>query len=231
VRAEPAEWAEAEIVLAVARIRAKVADLHGELVASGLVAWTSGNISARVPGSDLLVIKPSGVPYASLTAESMVVCNLSGEKVSGELSPSSDTASHAFIYRHMPEVGGIVHTHSRYATAWAARGESIPCVITAMADEFGGEIPVGPFAPVGGEEIGKAVVATLSGHRSPAVLLRSHGVFTVGPTARDAVQAAVMCEDAACTVWLASTRGELVPLPQHDIDALYQRYQTQYGQR
>jgi L-ribulose-5-phosphate 4-epimerase len=208
-----------------------VAELHAELVRNGLVAWTSGNISARVPGTDLLVIKPSGVAYTDLTGESMVVCDLSGTRVSGELSPSSDTASHAYIYRHMPEVGGVVHTHSRYATAWAARGEPIPCVITAMADEFGGEIPIGPFAPIGGEEIGRAVVTTLSGHRSPAVLLRSHGVFTVGATARDAVKAAVMCEDAACTVHLASVMGPVTPLPPDQIDALYRRYQDEYGQR
>jgi L-ribulose-5-phosphate 4-epimerase len=216
---------------AVSRTRLTVADLHAELVRNGLVAWTSGNVSARVPGTDLLVIKPSGVAYADLTAESMVVCDLSGTRVSGELSPSSDTASHAYIYRHLPEVGGVVHTHSRYATAWAARGEPIPCVITAMADEFGGEIPVGPFAPIGGEEIGRAVVTTLSGHRSPAVLLRSHGVFTVGATARDAVKAAVMCEDAACTVHLASVMGQVTPLPPGQIDALYRRYQDEYGQR
>ena len=216
---------------AVGRARHTVAELHAELVRNGLVAWTSGNVSARVPGRDLLVIKPSGVAYADLTAESMVVCDLSGTRVSGELSPSSDTASHAYIYRHMPEVGGVVHTHSRYATAWAARGEPIPCVITAMADEFGGEIPIGPFAPIGGEEIGRAVVATLSGHRSPAVLLRSHGVFTVGTTARDAVKAAVMCEDAACTVHLASVGGQVTPLPADQIDALYRRYQDEYGQR
>ena len=216
---------------AVGRARHTVAELHAELVRNGLVAWTSGNVSARVPGRDLLVIKPSGVAYADLTAESMVVCDLSGTRVGGELSPSSDTASHAYIYRHMPEVGGVVHTHSRYATAWAARGEPIPCVITAMADEFGGEIPIGPFAPIGGEEIGRAVVATLSGHRSPAVLLRSHGVFTVGTTARDAVQAAVMCEDAACTVHLASVGGQVTPLPADQIDALYRRYQDEYGQR
>jgi L-ribulose-5-phosphate 4-epimerase len=216
---------------AVRKVRRVVAELHGELVRNGLVAWTSGNISARVPGTDLLVIKPSGVPYPELTAESMVVCDLSGERVSGVLNPSSDTASHAYIYRHMPEVGGVVHTHSRHATAWAARGEPIPCVLTAIADEFGGEIPVGPFAPVGGEEIGKAVVSTLSGHRSPAVLLRSHGVFTVGPTPRAAVQAAVMCEDVACTVGLAAARGNLTPLAQDQIDALYQRYQNEYGQR
>ena len=216
---------------AVRHTRVAVAQLHRELVRYDLVAWTSGNISARVPGADLMVIKPSGVPYAELTADSMVVCDLAGDRVSGDLSPSSDTASHAYIYRHMPGVGGVVHTHSRHATAWAARGEPIPCVITAMADEFGGEIPVGPFAPIGGEEIGKAVVRTLTGHRSPAVLLRSHGVFTVGGTARAAVQAAVMCEDVACTVWLARQQGALEPLPQEQIDALYRRYQNEYGQR
>lgn len=211
--------------------RKAVADLHAELVSNGLVAWTSGNISARVPGKELLVIKPSGVAYSDLTPGNMVVCDLSGAKVDGELTPSSDTASHAYIYRHMPHVGGVVHTHSRYATAWAARGEPVPCVITAMADEFGGEIPVGPFAPIGGEEIGRAVVATLTGHRSPAVLLRSHGVFALGATARDAVKAAVMCEDVACTVYLASLKGEVDPLPADLIDALYDRYQNEYGQR
>jgi L-ribulose-5-phosphate 4-epimerase len=216
---------------AIGDLRRTVATLHQALVDNDLVAWTSGNVSARVPGAHLMVIKPSGVGYDDLTPESMVVCDLEGTRVEGDLSPSSDTASHAYIYRHMPDVGGVVHTHSRYATAWAARGEPIPCVLTAMADEFGGEIPCGPFAPIGGDEIGRAVVETLSGHRSPAVLLRSHGVFTVGGTARDAVKAAVMCEDVAATVHLAVSRGELSPLPQDQIDALYRRYQTQYGQR
>jgi L-ribulose-5-phosphate 4-epimerase len=215
----------------VSELRRTLAELHQSLVANGLVAWTSGNVSARVPGRDLLVIKPSGVGYDDLTPESMVVCDLDGTRVDGDLSPSSDTASHAYIYRHRPEVGGVVHTHSRYATAWAARGEPIPCVLTAMADEFGGEIPVGPFAPIGGDEIGRAVVETLAGHRSPAVLLRSHGVFTVGATARDAVKAAVMCEDVAATVYLAVSRGELDPLPQDQVDALHRRYKTEYGQR
>jgi L-ribulose-5-phosphate 4-epimerase len=215
----------------VSDLRRTLAELHRSLVENGLVAWTSGNVSARVPGSDLLVIKPSGVGYDDLTAESMVVCDLDGIRVDGDLSPSSDTASHAYIYRHMPEVGGVVHTHSRYATAWAARGEPIPCVLTAMADEFGGEVPVGPFAPIGGDQIGRAVVETLAGHRSPAVLLRSHGVFTVGATARDAVKAAVMCEDVAATVHLAASLGELTPLPQDQVDALHRRYKTEYGQR
>jgi L-ribulose-5-phosphate 4-epimerase len=213
------------------QLRRTVAALHDVLVRYGLVAWTSGNISGRVPGADLMVIKPSGVAYAELTAESMVLCDLAGTRISGDFSPSSDTASHAYIYRHMPQVGGIVHTHSRYATAWAARGEPVPCAITAMADEFGGEIPVAPFAPIGGEDIGRAVVTTLVGQRSPAVLLRSHGVFTIGATPAKAVKAAVMCEDAACTVHLARALGELTPLPQHVIDALYRRYQSEYGQR
>jgi len=226
-----ADLADPAVSAAVHEVRRTVAELHAALVSNGLVAWTSGNVSARVPGAELLVIKPSGISYADLTAESMVVCDLDGARVSGEFAPSSDTLSHAYIYRHMPHVGGVVHTHSRYATAWAARGEPIPCVLTAMADEFGGEIPVGPFAPIGGSEIGRAVVATLAGHRSPAVLLRSHGVFTIGKHARDAVKAAVMCEDVACTVHLAASRGELTPLPQDQIDALYRRYQNEYGQR
>ena len=226
----------------VTALRETVCALHAELVRNGLVAWTSGNVSARVPGAELMVIKPSGVSYDDLTPSSMVVCDLRGKPVSGSasasasasaesLSPSSDTATHAYIYRHMPSVGGVVHTHSTYATAWAARGEAIPCVITAMADEFGGEIPVGPFALIGSDEIGRGVVATLSGHRSPAVLMRSHGVFTIGGTARDAVKAAVMCEDAARTVHLARAYGELAPLPADQVDALYARYQNHYGQR
>jgi len=216
----------------ITALRVTVCALHGELVRNNLVAWTSGNVSARVPGAELMVIKPSGVSYDDLTAKSMVVCDLDGKPVSpGSLSPSSDTATHAYIYRHMPLVGGVVHTHSSYATAWAARGEAIPCVITAMADEFGGEVPVGPFALIGSDEIGRGVVATLAGHRSPAVLMRSHGVFTIGGTARDAVKAAVMCEDVARTVHLARAYGELEPLPADEVDALHARYKNHYGQR
>ena len=228
------------MLTAVAAARAEVCRLHAALVTAGLVAWTSGNVSARVKGDgevggdgdqDLLVIKPSGISYDDLTPESMVVCDLDGNRVDGEYQPSSDTASHAYVYRHMPQVGGVVHTHSTYATAWAARGEAIPCVITAMADEFGGEIPVGPFALIGGDEIGRGVVATLTGHRSPAVLMRSHGVFTIGGTAKDAVKAAVMCEDAARTVHLARAYGNPPPLPPDQVDALHHRYTTEYGQR
>jgi len=215
----------------IAEFREAVCGLHAELPRNGLVAWTSGNVSARVPGTGLMVIKPSGIGYGDLTPESMVVCDLDGTQVSDGYSPSSDMATHAYIYRNMPDVGGVVHTHSPYATAWAARGEPIPCVITAMADEFGGDIPVGPFALIGGDEIGQGVVATLRGHRSPAVLMRGHGVFTIGRTALDAVKAAVMCEDAARTVHLACARGTPGRLPQDAIDALHDRYKNQYGQR
>jgi len=212
-------------------VREQVCALHGELVRYGLVAWTSGNISARVPDEDLMVIKPSGVSYDDLTPESMVVCDLQGMVVDGDLSPSSDTATHAYVYRHMPAVGGVVHTHSAYACAWAARGEAVPCVLTAIADEFGGEIPIGPFAPIGDESIGRGVVDVLTGHRSPAVLMRNHGVFTVGKDARAAVKAAVMCEDAARTVHLSRQLGAPIPLAGDVIDRLHDRYQNAYGQR
>jgi L-ribulose-5-phosphate 4-epimerase len=215
----------------IAALRREVCDLHAELVRNGLVAWTSGNLSARVPDQELLVIKASGVSYDELTPDAIVVCDLEGSLVDGDLSPSSDAATHGYIYRHLADAGGVAHTHSSYATAWAARGEAIPCVLTAMADEFGGEIPIGPFALIGDEKIGRAVVDTLASHRSRAVLMRSHGVFTIGPGPRDAIKAAVMCEDVARTVHLARVLGDPIPLAEEDIDALYDRYQNVYGQR
>ena len=216
---------------AIAVLRTEVCALHAELPRNGLVAWTSGNLSARVPGEDLMVIKASGVSYDDLSPEAIVVCSFDGTLVHGDLSPSSDAATHGHIYREMPAVGGVAHTHSPYATAWAIVGEPIPCVMTAMADEFGGEIPVGPFALIGDEEIGRGVVDTLSGHRSAAVLMRAHGVFTIGDGPRAAIKAAVMCEDAARTVHLARTLGEIQPLDPEDVDALHHRYQNVYGQR
>jgi L-ribulose-5-phosphate 4-epimerase len=215
----------------ITRLRRTVAELHGELTRNGLVIWTAGNVSARVPERDLMVIKPSGVSYDELSEDTMVVTDLYGELVEGDLAPSSDTAAHAYVYRHMPEVGGVVHTHSTYATAWAARGEPIPCVLTMIADEFGGEIPVGPFALIGDDSIGKGIVETLRASRSPAVLMRNHGPFTVGKDARAAVKAAVMVEDVARTVHIAHQLGQLPALRREDIDRLHERYQNVYGQR
>jgi L-ribulose-5-phosphate 4-epimerase len=211
--------------------RAHVAVLHAELTRYALVTWTAGNVSERVPGEDLFVIKGSGVSYDELTWEGITVCDLDGTVVDGVRAPSSDTAAHAYVYRNMPQVNGQVHTHSPYAAAWAARAEEIPCVLTAMADEFGGPIPVGPFALIGDDSIGQGIVATLSGHRSPAVLMQNHGVFTIGPSAKAAVKAAVMTEDVARTVHLSRQLGEPIPIAQADIDSLYARYQNVYGQR
>ena len=220
----------ADVRATVASLRAEVAELHRELTRYQLVIWTAGNVSARVPGHDLLVIKPSGVSYDALTPESMVVTDLYGELVDGEHSPSSDTAAHAYVYRHMPEVGGVVHTHSTYATAWAARSEPIPCVLTMIADEFGGEVPVGPFALIGDDSIGRGIVDTLRGSRSKGVLMAGHGPFTIGTDARSAVKAAVMLEDVARTVHIARQLGTPAPLDQGDIDSLHHRYQNVYGQ-
>jgi L-ribulose-5-phosphate 4-epimerase len=220
----------ADVAATVGELRREVAALHGELTRYELVVWTAGNVSARVPDADLLVIKPSGLSYDEIVPERMVVTDLFGTLVDGELAPSSDTAAHAYVYRNMPEVRGVVHTHSTYATAWAARAEPIPCVLTMAADEFGGEIPVGPFAIIGDDSIGRGIVEVLSGHRSRAVLMRNHGVFTIGRSARDAVKAAVMCEDVARTVHLSRQLGTPLPIAMADIDALYSRYQNSYGQ-
>ena len=220
-----------EIADVVARVRREVALLHAELPRNELVVWTAGNVSARVPGHDLMVIKPSGVSYDDLTPENMVVCDLDGQLVEGEHAPSSDTAAAAYVYKHMPEVNGVVHTHSTYATAWAARGEAIPCVLTMMADEFGGEIPIGPFALIGDDSIGQGIVSTLRGHRSRAVLMQNHGPFTIGPSAKAAVKAAVLCEEVARTVHISRQLGDPLPIPQSDVDRLFDRYQNAYGQR
>ncbi|TDV44782.1 L-ribulose-5-phosphate 4-epimerase [Actinophytocola oryzae] len=214
----------------LAELRATVATLHAELTRYNLVSWTAGNVSARVPGEDLMVIKPSGVSYDDLGPDTMVVTDLHGELVEGALAPSSDTAAHAYVYRHMPEVGGVAHTHSPYATAWAARGEPIPCVLTMIADEFGGDIPVGPFALIGDDSIGRGIVETLRDSRSPAVLMAGHGPFTVGKDARAAVKAAVMLEDVARTVHFAHQLGTPHVIDKAHVDRLYARYQNVYGQ-
>ena len=202
--------------------------LHQELRQAGLVVWTGGNISTRV--DDGFLIKPSGVSYGDLTAESMVLCDLEGNVLEGAFSPSSDTAAHAYVYRHMPEVGGVVHTHSNYACAFAAASRPIPCVLTAIADEFGGEIPLGPFAIIGDDSIGRGIVETLSGHRSRAVIMDKHGVFSIGESARDALKSAIMCEDNAKSAWLAAQLGPLETIPQPHVDSLFHRYQNVYGQ-
>jgi L-ribulose-5-phosphate 4-epimerase len=208
--------------------RSTLADLHAKMWNAGLVVWTGGNISQRVEGGFL--IKPSGVSYDELTADSMVLCDLNGNLVEGDHTPSSDTAAHAYVYRHMPEVGGQVHTHSNYACGFAAAGKPIPCILTAMADEFGDDVPLGPFAVIGDESIGRGIVQTLAGHRSKAVLMRQHGVFTIGGDAKQALKTAIMCEDNAKSAFIAMQLGQPERLPQDAIDSLFNRYQNVYGQ-
>jgi len=210
------------------KLRSEICELHQELLRNNLVVWTSGNVSGRDQESKLVVIKPSGVMYPDLTPDKMVVLDLNGKIVEGTLKPSSDTATHLYIYRQCPDVNGVVHTHSRYATAFAAVGKSIPCVLTAIADEFGGPIPCGGFALIGDEAIGKVVIESIG--KSPAVLLKNHGVFTIGRDARAAVKAAVMTEDAAATVWLALQIGTPEDIPQEAVDKLHHRYTHVYGQ-
>ena len=210
-------------------LREQVWKLNLDLPKHGLVAWTSGNVSGRDPETGYVIIKPSGVKYEDLQPKQLVVLDIDGKIVQGNLKPSSDTASHLYIYRQRPDVHGIVHTHSTYATAFAAAGKSIPVYLTAIADEFGGPIPCGGFALIGGEEIGRVVVESIGS--SPAVLLKNHGVFTIGKNAEAAVKAAVMVEDAAHTVWVALQLGQPDELPTEDVAKLHQRYTNVYGQQ
>ena len=209
-------------------LRQELVRLHAELPRHQLVVWTGGNVSARDPDTGLIAIKPSGVRYEDLTAASMVVLDLDGTVVEGNLKPSSDTASHLYVYRHRPDVNGVVHTHSRYATAFAAVGRPIPVYLTAHADEFGGPIPCAGFAFVGDDTIGALVVDGIG--NSPAILLRNHGVFTVGASAEAAVKAAVMVEDIAATAWAALQLGTPDVLDDDTVARLHRRYTTDYGQ-
>ncbi len=209
-------------------LREETYRLNLELPRHGLVAWTSGNVSVRDPESGLIAIKPSGLRYEELTPEKMVILDRDGKVLEGNLKPSSDTASHLYIYRHRPDLCGVVHTHSAYATAFAAVGQPIPVVLTAIADEFGGPVPCGRFALIGGEEIGKAVIEVIG--ESPAVLLKNHGVFTVGKTGEAAVKAAVMVEDIARTVWIARQLGTPDEILPDDVSKLHYRYTHVYGQ-
>jgi L-ribulose-5-phosphate 4-epimerase len=209
-------------------LRQQICSLHAELVTNHLVAWTSGNVSGRNPQTGLVVIKPSGIRYEQLTPENMVIVDLDGHVVEGVLKPSSDTFAHVYIYRHRPDVNGVVHTHSNYATAWAAVGRPIPPVLTAICDEFGGAIPVGDYAEIGGDAIGREVVRAIGD--SPAILMKNHGVFTVGQNAEDAVKAAVMVEDVARTVFHALQLGTPDEISTGEVARAHQRYVEQYGQ-
>jgi L-ribulose-5-phosphate 4-epimerase len=210
------------------QLRSEICRLHAELPRNNLVAWTSGNLSGRDSESGLVVIKPSGVPYDELTPENMVVVNLDGKVVEGKLKPSSDTFAHVTVYRYRPDVNGVVHTHSTFATAWAAVGKPIPAVLTAICDEFGGPIPVGAYAKIGGDEIGQEILRSIGS--SPAILMKNHGVFTIGRTPEAAIKAAVMVEDVARTVFYALQLGQPDEIPAEEVARAHRRYLEEYGQ-
>jgi L-ribulose-5-phosphate 4-epimerase len=210
-------------------LRVEICRLHSELTRNNLVAWTSGNVSGRDQETGLVVIKPSGIRYEDLRPENMVVVDLDGKIVEGEHKPSSDTFAHVYVYRHRPDVYGIVHTHSTYATAWAAAGKPIPPVLTAICDEFGGAIPVGAYAQIGGDEIGKEIIRSIG--ESPAILMKNHGVFTIGKTPEAAVKAAVMVEDVAHTVYISLQIGQPDEIPAEEVRRAHHRYLKEYGQK
>ena len=210
------------------KLKEELVQLHLELPKNNLVVWTGGNVSARDAETGFVVIKASGIRYEELRPEHMIVVDLEGKIIEGNFKPSSDTASHLYIYKHRADVGGVAHTHSAYATAFAAVNKPIPVVLTAIADEFGGPIPCGGFALIGDESIGKMILECIG--KSPAVLLKNHGVFTIGKDAKAAVKAAIMTEDNARTVWLAMQIGTPDEIALEDVEKLHHRYTHVYGQ-
>jgi L-ribulose-5-phosphate 4-epimerase len=210
------------------KLRQEVWQMNLELPKNRLVSMTSGNVSGRDRGTNYVVIKPSGVKYEDLKSSDMVVVDLEGKVIEGELRPSFDTLTHLYVYRHRQDVNGIVHTHSNYATSFAALGEPIPVCLTAMADQFGGPIPVGAYARIGEEEIGKEIIRSIG--ESPAILMKNHGVFTLGPSPRTALKTAVMLEDLAKTVFLAMLRGAPLEIPEEEVKRAHKKYVEQYGQ-
>ncbi len=210
------------------KLRQEVRQMNLELPKNHLVTMTSGNVSGRDRGTNYVVIKPSGVKYEDLKSSDMMVVDLEGKVIEGELKPSFDTLTHLYVYRHRQDVNGIVHTHSNYATSFAAVGESIPVCLTAMADQFGGPIPVGAYARIGEEEIGKEIIRSIG--ESPAILMKNHGVFTIGSSPRAALKTAVMLEDVAKTVFLAMLRGTPQAIPDEEVKRAHKKYLEQYGQ-
>jgi L-ribulose-5-phosphate 4-epimerase len=204
-----------------------------ELPRAGLVALTWGNVSGRDPGTGLVVIKPSGVPYAAMKADDMVVVGPDGKVVEGELRPSTDTPTHLVLYERLPGIGGVVHTHSTWATAWAQADRPIPVMGTTHADLSHLEIPV--TAPLTPEEVqagyetatGRAVVAALAGHppaEVPAVLVSGHGTFCWGAGPEKAVEAAVTVEEVAKMAWLTMALSPSIgPLGAHIIERHFSR--------
>ena len=214
-------------------LRKEVCWANQQLPKMDLVAWTSGNVCGRDPETGLVVVKPSGVLFEELTPQKLLVVDLGGHVIEGSLKPSVDTATALYILEHMPEASAVIHTHSRYATAFAALGQGIPVYLTEHGDAFGIPIPCGKYARIGGTEVGQEVVRVLREIKMqcPAVLMQNHGVFAVGTSVRGALKAAVVVEDIARTVHLAMSIGKPIPIPPEEAHRLYTVYHTKYGQK
>ena len=211
------------------QLRQEVYEGNLMLPQSGLVTWTSGNVSGRDLESGYVVIKPSGVRYEALTPADLTIVDLEGNIIEGKLAPSVDAPTHLYVYRHRPDVMGMVHTHSTFATAFAANNRSIPVYLTAIADEFGGPIPIGAYAQIGGEAIGEEIVRSIG--NSPSILMKNHGVFTIGSSVTGAVKTAVMTEDVARTVYYALQLGQPDEIPPDEVARAHRRYVEKYGQK
>ena len=210
------------------QLRREVWETNLGIFRAGLVTMHAGNASGIDRKRGLVIIKPSGMDYDKLRPADMVVVDLEGRKLKGKWKPSVDLPHHLYLYQHRPEIGGVIHTHSNYATAFALLGRSIPVYLTAIADEFGAEVPCAPYVDNIGDHIGETILKYMG--KAPAILLAQHGVFSWGPTPRAALKSAVMLEDVAKTCFLAMLLGEPKPLPADEIQKWYNRYQTTYGQ-
>jgi len=211
------------------KLREEVCEMNLELSRSRLVTMFSGNVSGRDPETGYVAIKPSGMNYRNMRPEDMVIVDMNGDVVEGKHKPSVDTLTHLYIYKNRPDVNGITHTHSNYATSFAALGQSIPVYLTAMADDFGGPVPCTDYASVGSEAIGKEILRVIG--NSPAVLVKNHGVFTIGKSPSEALKIAVMLEDIAKTVHLALLRGKPQEIPPEEVQRAYEWHQKFYGQK
>ena len=209
-------------------LKKEVYKAHMNLWENRLVMWTSGNVSGRDTKTNLVVIKPSGVSYDKLSPDNLVVVDLNGNIIEGQLRPSVDTATHLYIYRNMPDVMSVIHTHSTYASAFAAIGKSIPVCLTAMADFFGCNIPIGNLVLIGEEKIGKEIVNKIG--NSKAIIMKNHGPFTIGKSVNEALKAAIFLEESAKTLIMAKILGEPQSIPESIVDKLHKNYIEKYGQ-